>query len=97
MLLDMEEYHCFIVSYDLCQPGRNYDELYAAIKSYYNWGKLTESTWAIVSNMNHVQIRDHLLRYIDPNDRLIVIKGGNSAAWNKLLANNQWLIDNLKL
>ena len=93
----MGEYHCFIVSYDLCQPGRNYEELYVALKSFYNWGKLTESTWAIVSQLTAVEIRDLLMRYIDTNDRLIVVKGGQSAAWNKMLANNQWLIDNLKL
>lgn len=93
----MEEYHCFIVSYDLCQPGRNYEELYVALKNFYNWGKLTESTWAVVSQLTAVEIRDLLMRYIDSNDRLIVVKGGQSAAWNKMLANNQWLIDNLKL
>ena len=93
----MEEYHCFIVSYDLCQPGRNYDELYATLKSFHNWGKLTESTWAVVSQLTAVEIRDLLMRYIDSNDRLIVVKGGQSAAWNRMLAKNQWLIDNLKL
>ena len=93
----MEEFHCFIVCYDLCQPGRNYDELYAALKNFHNWGKLTESTWAVVSQLTAVEIRDLLMRYIDSNDRLIVVKGGKSAAWNRMLAKNQWLIDNLKL
>ena len=93
----MEEFHCFIVSYDLCQPGRNNDELYAALKNFHNWGKLTESTWAVVSQLTAVEIRDLLMRYIDSNDRLIVVKGGKSAAWNRMLAKNQWLIDNLKL
>lgn len=93
----MEEYQCFIVSYDLCQPGRKYDELYAVLKSFHNWGRLTESTWAVVSQSTAVEIRDLLMRYIDDNDRLIVIKGGKSAAWNRMLAKNQWLIDNLKL
>jgi len=93
----MEEYHCYIISYDLCQPGRDYNALYNALKSFYNWGKLTESTWAVVSNATAVEIRDLLLRYIDPNDRLIVVRGGKAAAWNKMLAKNQWLMDNLKL
>lgn len=93
----MEEYHCFIISYDLCQPGRNYDELYAVLKNFHNWGRLTESTWAVVSQLTAVEIRDFLMRYIDSNDRLIVVKGGQSAAWNKMLAKNQWLVDNLKL
>lgn len=93
----MDEYHCFIISYDLCQPGRDYNALYNVLKSFHNWGKLTESTWAVISNSTAVEIRDLLLRYIDSNDRLIVIKGGRSAAWNKMLAKNQWLVENLKL
>lgn len=42
--------HCYIVAYDLCQPGRDYSSLIAAIKSFSHWGKLTESTWAVVSD-----------------------------------------------
>lgn len=54
-------------------PGRNYDSLYQALKRFERWGKLTESTWAIVSNMNHVQIRDYLMQYMDKNYRLAVV------------------------
>lgn len=93
----MIEYHCYIISYDLCRPGRDYDLLYTALKSFHNWGRLTESTWAVISEATVIEIRDLLMRYIDSNDRLIVIKGGKAAAWNKLLAKNQWLIDNLKI
>lgn len=87
--------HCYIVSYDLCQPGRDYNALYDALKSFSNWGKLTESTWAVISEYNCVDIRDYLMKFIDDNDRLIVIQSGKHAAWNRLLANNQWAIDNL--
>lgn len=58
----MNESHCYIISYDLCIPGRDYNSLYQALKRFEKWGKLTESTWAVVSNMNHVQIRDHLMQ-----------------------------------
>lgn len=42
-------YQCFIVSYDLRSPYRNYTGLYVALKSYSAWGKITESTWAIIT------------------------------------------------
>ena len=90
------EQHCYIISYDLCQPGRNYEQLYQALRSFPNWGKMTESTWAIVSSKTCVEIRDFLCRYIDSNDRLVVISSGRSAAWTRLLANNEWLMENLK-
>lgn len=91
----MEE-HCYIVSYDLCTPGRsNYEELYAKLKSYAYWGKLTESTWAIVTTENSVQIRDSLRSTIDENDRLIVIKSGQEAAWIKTKATSEWVKTNI--
>lgn len=87
--------HCYIISYDLCKPGRDYSSLYWAIKSYARWGKLTESTWAIVSSESAVQIRNNLMQFMDANDRLIVILSGREAAWTKLLASNDWLRNNL--
>ena len=90
----MEE-HCYIISYDLCAPDRNYDELYKAIKSYAYWGKLTESTWAIVTSQSYTQIRDNLKTHIDNNDRLIVIQSGRAAAWTKIMASDNWAKTNL--
>lgn len=85
----MEE-HCYIVSYDLIKPDRNYDELYKALKEFHYWGRLTESTWAIVSSQTHVEIRDTLKKHIDENDRLIVIRSGKAAAWTNILASDEW-------
>lgn len=90
------EQHCYIISYDLCQPGRDYEKLYQILRSFPNWGRLTESTWAVVSDKTAVAIRDMLNQYIDSNDRLIVILSGQSAAWTHLLAQNAWLMENLK-
>ncbi|WP_300796599.1 hypothetical protein [uncultured Bacteroides sp.] len=91
----MNGMHCYIISYDLCQPGMNYENLYKAIKSFPIWGRLTESTWAIVSERNHIEIRDLLIQHIDLNDRLIVVLSGKSAAWSKVIAPNEWVKSNL--
>ena len=55
----MEE-RCYIISYDLCQPNRDYVTFYNALKSFPIWGRLTESTWAVVSYKTCVEIRDYL-------------------------------------
>ena len=89
--------HCFIIMYDLRAPGRNYEQLYQAIKSYGTWGKLTESSWAIVSDQTVENIRNFLLNFIDSNDRLMVILSGKSAAWQNMMADNNWLKQNLVL
>lgn len=90
----MEE-HCYIVAYDLLQPGKDYKELYNALKSFRYWGRLTESTWAVVSEQGYIEIRDYLQKHIDNNDRLIVIQSGRSAAWTKLMASDEWAKQNL--
>lgn len=89
------EQHCYIVSYDLCQPTRDYESLYSILKSFPQWGKLTESTWAVITGYTAAAIRDKIRPYIDDNDRLIVIKSGLSAAWTNVLADNVWVKENL--
>lgn len=88
---------CFIISYDLRVPYRDYKLLYNAIQSYGIWGRLTESTWAIVADSTAEQVRNFLMQYIDGNDRLVVVKGGKEAAWVRAIANNEWLQQNLAL
>ena len=90
----MEE-HCYIISYDLCKPDRNYDSLIKVIKQYPIWGRLTESTWAVVTTDSASDIRDLLMKYIDDDDKLIVIRSGRFAAWTKCLADSNWIKENL--
>lgn len=82
--------HCYLISYDLCQPGREYMPLYDAIKRFPKWARLTESFWAVISPLTTMEIRDYLLRYIDTSDRIIVIQSGRNAAWNNLIASSDW-------
>ena len=60
-----------LITYDLHNPGRNYEPLYQAITKY-PCIKLTESCWAIRSNLTAIQIRNVLLPCIDSNDTLFV-------------------------
>ena len=70
-----------MISYDLRQPGRNYDALYEAIKSYGAWAHVNESVWCIKTDKTCAQVRDHLAKHIDKNDKLIVAKLAGEAAW----------------
>lgn len=83
--------HCYIIIYDLCTPGQDYQELYSAIKSFPHWGKLTESAWAVVSDKSPADIRDYLRQLIDKNDRLMVVQSGCNAAWQNMIASNDWV------
>lgn len=85
----------YIVSYDLRQPDRDYESLYAALKSYGTWARINESLWAVVSSKTAVQVREHLALYTDANDRLFVIKSGVEAAWRNPRCKNEWLKEHL--
>ena len=85
---------CYIISYDL-RNERDYESLYDAIQSYGTWAKITESTWAIVTDKSAKNVRDHLLTTMDGDDRLFVVKSGVEAAWQNSICKNEWLKGNL--
>jgi len=85
---------CYILSYDLVYQ-RNYEPLWTAIRSYPNWAKITESTWAIVTDKSAAEIRDHLSRYMDSDDRIFIVKSGTESAWRNVICKSEWLQTNL--
>lgn len=82
--------------YDLRESGRNYSKLHEAIKSYGIWAKITESSWAIVTDSTATEIRDYLGSFMDNNDRLFVIKSGHNSAWRNVIGSNDWFKKHLK-
>lgn len=74
----------FSISYDLRKPGRNYEELYSALRSFPTRARPLESFWLVQSSMTAAQIRDQLLQKIDAGDGLLVIECGRTAAWHGL-------------
>lgn len=86
---------CYIVSYDLRIPNRDYQSLHDAIKAFGRWAKITESTWAIVAEASASDIRDGLEKHLGADDRLFVVKSGSTGAWRNVKCRNEWLKENL--
>jgi CRISPR-associated endonuclease Cas2 len=63
----------FMVSYDLVNPGRDYNKLIDKLKSM-GAQKVLLSQWVLLSNLSAQQIRDTLQQFIDTNDRVVVIE-----------------------
>jgi len=84
-----------VIEYDLLTPGKDYDALYKAIKSYGTWARLTESTWFVKTEATCPQIRDKLLAVMDANDRLFVGELTGSAAWFNTICESDFLKQNL--
>ena len=61
-----------IVTYDLRQPGRDYEPLLKAIRSYTHCHCL-KSAFFIETGETVAQVRDNLTRFVDANDQLYVI------------------------
>ena len=80
----------YIVTYDL-RGRRDYAPLYEEIKSTRNWAKITESTWAVVTEESAKNLRDRLRTVMDEDDRLFVVKSGVEGAWRNVICNNEWL------
>lgn len=62
----------YLINYDLCNPGQNYNSLISAIKAYGSWAHICESCWAVKTSKTVTQIRDDLKQYLDKNDKLFV-------------------------
>lgn len=77
--------HNLFISYDLRNPGRNYEKVAAAIQSLGTWSRPNLSLWFVASSYSASQARDHVWASMDVNDRLIVIDAKtNEAAWQNL-------------
>lgn len=86
----------YIVSYDLSQPGQNYEKVLQAIKSYGYWARLGGSAYIVISDTSPVEIRDRIGRQLDANDKLFVGVVKAPAAWVGLGDEiSDWLKKNL--
>ena len=73
------------ISYDLHEPGKNYDRVIAAVKSLGGWAKIHYSFWYVKSALTADQARDALVRALDSNDSVYVVDATNNrAAWHNI-------------
>jgi hypothetical protein len=87
----------YIVTYDLSNPGRNYESLLKRIKTYNGWARLGGSSYLIMTEQSATQIRDNLVQELDSNDKIYVGLMGNSAAWRGLGDEvSNWIKNNQK-
>lgn len=74
----------FTVSYDLLKPGQDYTALWARLRGL-GAQRVLESVWVLQGTYTAAALRDDLVKYIDANDRLLVIDVTNSKfAWHNL-------------
>lgn len=74
----------YLITYDLKNKIRNYDNLYLAIKSIGVWWHYLDSTWIIKTNLTSLQIWDYLAPHITTIDYLLIIKIDSNDKWGWL-------------
>lgn len=73
------------ISYDLYQPGQNYDGVIAKIKELGSWAKIHQSYWYVNSSSTSRQAADHVWSAMDARDTVFVVDATNNvAAWYNL-------------
>lgn len=65
----------FLIAYDLNkgETSAEYLRLIKEIKELGAWAKPLESTWFVVTTGTAAMVRDHLNKFIDINDELLVM------------------------
>lgn len=72
----------FLITYDLNNPGQDYNKLFQAIKTHGKWSHRLDSTWIIETSSSLKTVADDLVNHIDKNDKLIVIEvKDNYSGW----------------
>ncbi len=72
---------CYVVTFDLKNPGLNQENLITVIKSFGSWARLNSCSYLISSHSSAVQIRDHMLKYMYQTDKIYVAHLYKESAW----------------
>lgn len=80
----------YMITYDLCSPGQNYDKVDQAIQnaSSGKWIKFCESAYLIKSYLSADQIVAQIKSNFDKNDRLLVAEITKN--YQGLLTSDDW-------
>lgn len=70
-----------LISYDLVQPGQDYDKLISYLENYTH-AKPLYSVWVIKTSKSPKRVKNEIVDLIDQNDKVIVVDTtGKAAAW----------------
>jgi hypothetical protein len=73
------------ISYDLKEPGKNYDKVIAKVKTLGSWAKVHYSFWYVKSSLTAEQARDAVASVLDVNDSVYVVDATNNmSAWKNI-------------
>ena len=69
------------VSYDLMNPGQNYDSVIETIKKLGTWAKIHQSYWHVKTHCSAKEAAEIIWQTMDRNDKLFVVDTSNNDAY----------------
>ena len=80
----------FMITYDLNNSGKNYEDVIKAIKeaSTGAWCTYWKSTYLIKSNLTANQVSEKITPFLDNDDRMIVVQAQKS--YQGWLSEKEW-------
>lgn len=74
----------YLISYDLMKPGQDYKDLLNRLRAI-GAVEILLSVWVLRTTATAVDVRQDLRRFMDANDRLVVVGLTGEAAWTLLM------------
>lgn len=72
-----------LVSYDLRDDSRKYDDLYTYLETFSGHHRINESLWMVNTDLTPAELRDNIGKHVDDKDRIFVSVIGSASAWNR--------------
>lgn len=86
----------YLIGYDLNRSGQDYTTLIQEIKKLGYWWHCLDSTFIVKSASPAAAITEHLKKFIDSNDELLVVGLTGEGAWIGFSTDcSDWLKTNL--
>ncbi len=77
---------CYLISYDLMAPGKDYKPLWKALADL-GGVRVLESEWVLNhTNTTPLHLANYCLRHMDANDRILVTEMPANYAFRSLIA-----------
>jgi hypothetical protein len=85
----------YMVTWDLNSPGQDYTPLIRAVEGFTHC-KALKSAYFIDTTRDAASVRDALMKLIDSNDMLFVMRVANQWGANRHTAATNWLSDSAR-
>ena len=83
--------NAYLITFDLINPGQNYDLIIEKIEGIGRFCKCLKNVWIVESTQTSLEVRNFLMQFLDENDLILVTNVTNNTAWSLHTENSNCL------